>query len=293
MFERLTSVIAVGVLLLASSAGAADIPCDGCNYSQMMSRALNQGRGEHRVYNYTAGVIYQFSVTCAGNVVQGEAQGGSALSDNAPETQAAGGCPFNRPLQVEEVLLDRTMVSAWPIIMDFVRAAHWQNGTPDLRIDARDPGMDYRNDGSVLLPLRDYNARRELFNDIAGSYSGLQKFIQALGAAARSAFSGVQNYILIQFTFKDGTSIKILFDGVTQQFEFVRNSATQANGGPIIEGNASEYQGNYNMAGVDQQAYLNYLGSMGVSIVNGGLMGHLSCSWDGVKLTCKIPKMNN
>ncbi len=294
MFDRFRSVIAIVALLGASTVSAADIPCQGCNYSRMMSRALNQGNGEHRVYNYSSGTIYQFSVTCSGNVVQGGGQVKGALSDSSSEQlQGIGSCPFNRPLQVDEVPLDNAMAAAWPIIMDFVRAANWQNGTPDLRIDSREPRMDYRNDGSVFLVLRDYPARQGLFNDIFGSYSGLQKFIQALGAAARSAFSGVQNYILIKFTFKDGTSIKILCDGVTQQFEFVKNSATQVNGDPIVEDNASQYQGNYSMAGVDQQAYLNYLGSMGVSIVNGGLAGHLSCTWDGQKLTCKIPGRSN
>ncbi|MFC4819214.1 hypothetical protein [Dokdonella ginsengisoli] len=291
--------------LASPAAGATDIACEGCSYSRMMSRAQTQGKGTHRIFSYSSGVIYRFSVTCPGNVVEGS--GGEFAADSSssdtddlgePATGSTqGACPLDKPLEVAEIPLDSAMADAWPKILAFIQArnANYPGSRYDFEVNSGDNDQNYANDGSVYNVIRDYPARTSLFNDISRFFSPIQQFLAAAGAAARAHFTNFSNTLLIKFSFKDGTSIVMKFDYTTQQFEFVKNSARQPDGlTPIVEANTDEYSGNYGYGGADPRTYEKYLrDSVGITLVGGGGVSTMSCTWNGEKLTCKIPRMNN
>ncbi len=297
-----TRTLALAGLLLSAfavPATAVTAPCDGCGYSQMQSKALTIGKGEHIIYSFSTGDIRGFSVTCQGNVPLGGMAPDSSSSTGhdrngapgADNTYAAGSCPFGRSLVIDDAMLSGNQLDAWILALDFYQKNGGRTGRVDLRYDTGDlPHGRYSE--SVYSILSDYQARTDLFdalldNPTIGSYAA------AFVAGVIAAVGFLPNQLLVAITFEDGSSVVLRYDGALRTLEVVPNSARLTNGQAAVENNSREYQGNYGIGGIDLGMYVGYLGSIGVNVTNGGTAGRLVCTWDGHVLTCKLPYMPN
>lgn len=302
----LSIIGAILSLLWVPSANAIDSACDGCSYSQMRSKALTLGKGEHRIYSLSTGYIYGFSVICPGDVPLGAGEESRSqnsahqiqqnpISEELPEntfdgTSAVNSCPSAGPLKIYDAPISGSVLSAWTLAHSFYQ----KNGRID-RVDVNfnvgdTPG---RYGDSVYNALSDAQARNDLYEWIFDRSQGITDYVTALAAGLVASFNILPNQLLVGVVFKDGSSIVLRYDAALRQLSIVPNSARLSNGQIVVEHNSADFQGNYNMGGVDQDAYIDYLRSMGVTVVNGGLSGRLICSFDGVKLTCRVSHLAN
>ncbi len=309
---RTLTIASAAMLLACTNALAIDYNCEGCTLGQMKSTAVSLGKGDHRIYSFSNGLAKRFSVTCQGDSPLGIPQpltqsdgsdntknytGSTSHSNsqplNAAASTTAAGCPFNRPL----------VASIAPLAADeqyaFDLAKQWRLDYP-----SNDQGADLSyNTGthpgnspygeSVYNVLHDYPGRSMLFRDIQLDTPAITQFLSVIAAATVSHFNVLSNRIIISVTFRDGSSIRIVYDGNLQTFTLIPNTARNELNRPIIEQNALEYEGSYDMVGVDQNRYLQYLQSMGVQVIGGsGSSAGMKyvCSWDrsALRLTCRV-----
>lgn len=281
-------------LLFCHTAHAADSACEGCSVGQMAARAKALGKGDHIVYSLSTNVVKAFSVTCAGDVPVGAppttdssgSNGSSSKQAGKEEAAGTGSCPLGRSLQVEETYVDGNTRNAFGLA-HAMYAKYGDVGKVDQEIDADIPGLQQYG-GSVYPILSDYNARSEVFRAILDRSQGLKDYAAALTAGLIASLGIMPNQLLIGVTFRDGSSIVLLYNASLRQLSIVPNTARLANGAPVVEKNTADYQGTYNFAGIDQAAYLDYLGKQGVSIVNATSGTKLECTWNGVKLSCRV-----
>lgn len=288
-------------------ASANDSACEGCSASQMSSRALALGAGEHRIYSLSTGVMRGYTVSC-GDIPQG---GGSETSqsvesaslgesqhsssdtqsalDEGDESISAGPCPMGKPAQVAGSPLSAQTTSAWALVLDFYR----KNGRVDrvdVNINADIPGTAPYTD-SVYPMLSDYQMRTDLFDLIFDQNQKLKDYAAAIVAAVLAHLNILPNQLLIGVVFRDGSSIVLKYDAATRQLSAVPNTARLANGQNVVERNNEDYQGDYRIVDLgDQEAYFRYLERMRIPVTRvPGRTGYkLSCAFNGEKLTCKV-----
>src|SRR5690606_14843535 len=109
----------VAAMTWHSGAKAADASCEGCSSSQMASKALSLGKGNHRTYSFSTASIRGYSVTCAGSIPLVNAPPPEAsrsdpgMDDDGSLFGTGSSCPLNRPLQVDNAPLDSATQTAW------------------------------------------------------------------------------------------------------------------------------------------------------------------------------------
>lgn len=294
------AIIVSAILIngMVADASAVDIACEGCAQQQMRAKALALGEGEHRIYSLSTGLAYRFAVTCSGNVPLGNPEASQEKahepSEDTGKRQGSGSsvdgvggpCPFNRPLQVEINPLYPEEKNAFNLAKAFVTAYPPQSGY-DLSYDAGGALSTGPWADTVYNVISDYPNRVGLFNEMQQNVPGYQQYLSSLAAGIVAHFGILSNRLLILVKFKDGSSVIIKWDADLQQFSLVPNSAKTETNQPVIEDNSRNFTGNYNIAGVDTDAYFRLLRSMGVEIVLGDRGPSLMCVWKPPVLSCR------
>lgn len=288
------------LILLASSttALAADVPCEGCSYSQMSSKAIQLGKGQHRIFNLSTNSVHGFNVVCEGDVIESIGPGtrignrssqdsGGKLVPHASVQSGPSSCPFGAPLRADVMELSAGAIAAFNAAHDFYVLNG--NNASDIQVDYRgNTGVGLEGD-SVYGVLSDYQIRTSLLDNLEQSNQTVTAYLMAVAAMVAGNFNVLSSTLFIDITFKDGSKVTVVFKVNERKFEVVKNSARNPNGSAVVEGNAAGYQGNYPMNGNDLAAYLTFLRSMGVTITSGSTSGsRMICSWDGTKLTCTV-----
>jgi len=275
------------------AAEAVDAACENCSAARMASMAMSLGRGDHRIFSLSTNTLRAYSVTCSGDAPAANPAG---LQDN-PETDpgeqlsAPGACPFGRPLQVDDSPVDSATRQAWTLIHDFY-AKYGQADRVDVKFNTDLP--EAGSFGNTVYPtLSDYQARTDLFELILSRSQGIKDYTAMLSAALLAHLNIIPNQLLIGVTFRDGSTIVLKYDAATRTLSIVPNTARLSNGAAVVERNSADYQGTYPIAGIDQTAYFNYLHQQGVPVVNATAGYKLECTWNGVKLSCRVLTMAN
>lgn len=279
--------------LAATNAGAVDFNCEGCSPEQMQSRALGFGRGEHRIYSFSTGTAFVFTVMCSNARFAGAA---NTASDNdakpsADPTPPATGCQKGARLQVATSPLSPEEDTVFALANKFLKDHAWNRQGPNLTYDTGAAAGSSPRGDSVYGILNDFPARQNLFGDIQSKADGFTQYAAVLAAMKAAHFEILSHRIIIPVTFRDGSSVRVIHDGDLHTFELIPSTARNNVGKPIVESNNREYAGIYDLTGANVDAYLNYLRSLGIPIVGGESGGNeATCVWSGAgnTLTCKV-----
>lgn len=280
----------------ANTAGAVDYNCEGCSVSQMHAKALSLGRGEHRLFSFSNNTAKTFTVSCSntqptGTSAPDSVSGSSDRSAAARLDPAASGCPLNGTLQVQMSPLQADEQHAFDLAKQFLDVLPPNDQGAELTYDASThPGNSPYGD-SVYNVLNDYPARMNLIRDMKNDIPFLTQYTTALAAALVAHFNVLSNRIIISVTFRDGSSLRFIYDGNLQTVTPIPGTARNNVGNVIVEANDSGYQGTYNVVGTDVEAYLRYLQSLGIRVVRGPTgLGRVRCVWEPSthSLTCSI-----
>ena len=292
-------VLVVFAVLLSADALAADSSCEGCTYSEMLSRSITLGKGDHRVYSLSTNVVEGFRVFCRGDVIatlpaddgrsQGQGSGKPARTGKEKGVASVNSieCPFDSPLDSESRPLSPIELSAFSHVHNFYVANGSKVDRIDLDMNLNEMSGVGNSGESVYNVLSDYQVRTNLFAWVSANSNSLQGYFAALTAGRLAHFQILPNQVVLQVTFRDNTKVKLLYHAGIGQISIIRNTARNPDGSAIVEFNAAEYQGNYFLNGTNIEAYVHYLQQMGIPVTNGG-GSRLTCSWDGVTLNCMV-----
>jgi hypothetical protein len=298
--KYLLSIFSLACFFSSTIASASDAECKGCSYSAMMNKASSLGKGDHRIYDLNVGVIYGFNVRCANEVIQ---RGGPTSDSNIEQTRkltngevsAVGGCPFNASRIVEERMLSNQELQSFSAVYDYF-VSRGKSFEGDVVVDLRNHNDTGPFADSVIPAILDNVRRTQMFDYVArnrlNGFNAVYSFIQVLERAALAHLQILPNQLIVTVIFKNGSKVNIKYTAADNKFEIIKTTARDEANNPVIESNAEGFAGNYPIVGNNLSDYLNYLSLIGVPISN-GQGTTLTCTWNGVKLSCTVRNMNN
>jgi len=263
---------AVGMCLLASTASAAIIRCDGCSELAYEQKALAAGAGEHVVYDLANDRVVGFSVE---------------RYDRELRRQ------FVFPTDVPPEI--RAQVTAFSAFFKETGGSMIQ--TVEVRADELQ--LVGLGGASAFDVVGDANLRARMADQIwqrppATVPAALRNVIETL-LSATMTFIGITTSPRITIVFIDGSSVSFVIDFVKQKASYDRGSARTSSGQLIPESNApSDAAGTWTFgsgsAGPsdDIGRFVNHLRSLGIPVTGGGGTSKISCTFDGVTLSCKV-----
>lgn len=298
--KSLFSIVCVILIISSSIASARDAECRACNYPAMSNKAISLGKGHHRIYDLNVGAIYGFDVRCSNEVVQ---RGGTeSLSEVEPannqsneHVSAPGGCSFGAPLVAEEFSLSNQELLSFSAIHDYY-VAGGMSFPSDIIVDLRDFNDVGPFGDSVIPTILDNVRRNQLYDYVyvkrTTGTNSLYNFIQTIEKAALAHFQIMPNQVIVTVIFKNGSQVNIKYTAADGKLEVIKGTARDQAGNAVIEGNGESYAGHYPIAGNNLAEYLSYLNLIGVPITN-GTGTTLTCTWNGVTLSCYVQTMSN
>lgn len=286
---------ALSAFCLEGTSSAADFNCEGCDLGGMRLQAEALGSGTHRIYSFANDLAFTFLVRCEGERPLSEPGPAQSGTDEGPGRGASstsgiaaiGSCPPGQTTVVETLPLGAAEQHAFDLVKDF----RWSYppGQDGVAFEYTPSAGGGEWGHSVYNFLGNYPARSNLYDEIRQNAPAIPQYLNALAVAIGAHFNLLYNRLIIRVVFRDGSSIRIYFDGSLQTFHVIPESARSETNQPIVEQNDRDYAGRYNIAGTDIGAYLRFLEGMGVEVV-GTRGAHSTCSWDpkNSRLTCRI-----
>ncbi|MCX7556009.1 hypothetical protein OS187_04100 [Xanthomonadaceae bacterium JHOS43] len=294
------SIICVYFFLCTPLASARDLECRGCSYSAMSNQATSLGKGHHRIYDLSAGLVYGFHVRCSNEVVQGNgsepaSRALTANKQNDQQVASRADCAFAAPLVTEEYPLSNQELQSFAAIHDYY-VAGGMSFSSDIAVDLKDFN-DVGSFGDSVIPVMFDNVRRgQLFDYIYAKrttgVNSIYDFVQVLEKAALAHFQILPNQVIVTVIFKNGSQVNLKYSAADGKLDLIKGTARDPAGNAVIEGNDQGSAGHYPIVGNTLAEYLDYLNLIGVPVTNGSGTT-LTCTWNGVTLSCYVQTLNN
>lgn len=261
---------AMAMCLLASTASAAIIRCDGCSESAYEQKAEAAGRGRHVVYDLANDRAVGFRVVY-------DRESGSLFVE-----------PDDVPAEI------RAQVTAFSAFFKDTGGSMIQT----VQVRADELQVLGLGGASAFDVVGDANLRARMADRLWQSPpssvpAALRNLIETL-VSATMTFIGVTTSPRIIVVFIDGSSVSFTIDFNLQQASYVSGGARTASGQLIPESNVASNAGTWTFgpgsagAADDINQFINHLRSLGVPVTGGSGSRRISCTFDGVTLSCHV-----
>jgi len=260
------AAVLVGIVCSGGTSMAAELRCDRCSESGYVSRAKSAGRGTHYVYDVYKDQVRKYFV---------EAEPGPGgtwvyLAD---------------PMSVEPEVED--------LVAKLSAFYHRTGGTMKAiaTVDA-DGTIDTLTAYDAALPGASRTAIINwvlAFPSLSNTLPILGASIHALAAAAVNIFKGVPIQTIVTVRFSDGSTIKVSYNGLTNEAAVVEGSALDAVGNPIPatppEASHINFDFTRDPTGRSANAMSSWLIRLGISLSGSGFRG-LACTESPAGVQC-------
>ncbi|PKM15556.1 MAG: hypothetical protein CVV12_08065 [Gammaproteobacteria bacterium HGW-Gammaproteobacteria-2] len=259
---------AIGACLLASTASAAIIRCDGCSESAYEQKAVAAGLGEHVVYD----------------LANDRAVGFSVEFDRELRRQ------FVFPIDVPPEI--RAQVIAFSAFFKDTGGSMIQT----VEVSADELQLLGLGGASAFDVVGDSNLRARMADRIwlsppSSVPAALRNVIETL-LAGTMTFLGITTNPRFTVVFIDGSKVSFVIDFVKQKASYDPGSGRTASGQVIPESTAASEAGTWTFgqgsagASDDIGQFIDHLRSLGIPVTGGGTK-RIKCTFDGVTLSCE------